>query len=348
MFLLFIPFFISTFKTYGNIFVNKNIILISQSFFEFIQLKINFGAKFLDLLIIISLRIFLFLLPFIIITALELRKNRFKLTSLGRLNLSNGSRYADIWYLFIRFLVRIFPQTIVFTTLGLTLFNEGIRSIFANFYTNFLPFFDNFYSSTLSLVIVLLLSDFLKYFTHRIAHAFPLTWDLHEFHHSATEMTILCNQRGFEIEGVFTGFILIPFTVLTGLILSESISNGNLLTLFIYFFDILMQDFFSYMGHSSLKVTYPKPISYIYMSPSLHWIHHSRDTEHWDKNFGEKYAFWDKIFGTYLDEKYINDVKFFGIEGGSEYNRYHPLFSYSVVPILKIFRRTGITKLLRT
>ena len=62
-----------------------------------------------------------------------------------------------------------------------------------------------------------------------------------------------------------------------------------------------------YVGHSSLKVIFPKPFSYLYMSPSLHWLHHSDKPEHYDSNFGSKYPFWDQMFGSYLDESYLKD-----------------------------------------
>ena len=44
------------------------------------------------------------------------------------------------------------------------------------------------------------------------------------------------------------------------------------------------------------------------MSPSLHWIHHSINPEHHDKNLGFVFPFWDKIFGTYLDESHIKNI----------------------------------------
>ena len=138
-------------------------------------------------------------------------------------------------------------------------------------------------------------------------------------------MTILSQQRGFPIESVFSGFIFLPFGVLITSALSESIANSNYLTLFIYIFDLIMLDIFAYMGHSSLKLIYPKPLNYIFMSPALHWLHHYRNKKHWQCNFGEKYLFWDKLFGTYLDESHLDEVIHYGVEGGSEYNNYHPL-----------------------
>ena len=50
------------------------------------------------------------------------------------------------------------------------------------------------------------------------------------------------------------------------------------------------------------------------MSPALHWIHHSINPNHYDKNLGMKFPFWDKLFGTYLDESHLKDIHAYGVE----------------------------------
>ena len=342
IFVLIIPFFLTTIKNSGYIFDGKDIVDIAKSFINLLDLKTDLSSGILILSLSFLLRGFLFLLPFLLVTLLELRKTNFKNTTIGRLQYSEGYKYADIWYLIFNLIIRSFQQIPIFLTLGLSLLSTGIADKFHQVYQSILPTNSSIFSSTFIFIILVLSNDLMKYFSHRLGHKIPLLWDLHEFHHSATEMTILSQQRGFAIEAVFTGFIFIPFAVLTSLALTESISNGNLFSLIFYIFDLIMLDFFAYLGHSSLKLVYPKPLSYIYMSPSLHWIHHSRHEEHWDCNFGEKYCFWDKIFNTYVDESHIDEVKKYGIEGGSEYNRHHPIYSYSVVPVLKILKRIGI------
>ena len=74
------------------------------------------------------------------------------------------------------------------------------------------------------------------------------------------------------------------------------------------------------------------------MSPSLHWIHHSDNPEHYDKNFGTSLPYWDRLFGTYLGEEHIKDISGYGIES-TDYNKYHPLYCYSILPLKKLSRR---------
>ena len=339
LFSLFIPFVIVAIKNSGYLFEGRNLGLNINQFISFLQLKISFNDGILFLTLALFLRIFLFLLPFLVITIIEIRNREFKHTTIGRMKFSEGYKYADIWYFFFNQIIRSFQQITIFTTMGLILFSREIQAVFHNLYSNIFPEPN---SSTFAIILLLLSHDLTKYFIHRFAHNQPILWDLHEFHHSATEMTIMSQQRNFAIESVFTSFLFIPFTVLISSSLSEAIMNGNLFTVIIYIFDLVITDFFAYLGHSSLKLIYPKPISFIYMSPSLHWLHHSRHQIHWQCNYGEKYPFWDKLFGTYLDESHLDEIKFYGIEGGSEYNKHHPIYSYTVVPILKIIKRIRV------
>ena len=337
--LLILPFFISTVKNSLGLLnsskiggdINKilNIIDFNSSSFEG-------GIKVFA--IVFAFRILLYLLPFIIITFAELKNNSFKNTSLGRLGRSEGYRFADIWYLGINLLINRVNQITLFLTFGMSALNQGISNKFHNIYQSIFPYPNSVFTATLLLIIVLLINDFKDYANHWIGHKYPIFWDLHEFHHSASQMTILSQQRGFAIDGVLKGFFFIPITAFTGLLLSEYVLQGYLFPISLYILDSIMEVFFTYIGHSSLKLVYPKPLSYIYLSPSLHWLHHSINKEHWGCNLGEKYAIWDFIFGTYLDESHLDEIKGYGVES-SEYNKHHPLYAYSLTPILKILKR---------
>ena len=67
------------------------------------------------------------------------------------------------------------------------------------------------------------------------------------------------------------------------------------------------------------------------MSPSLHWLHHSDNPKHFNTNFGVNFTFWDKLFGTYLDESHLSEINQVGIQN-SKYNKHHPIYSYFVLP----------------
>ena len=236
-----------------------------------------------------------------------------------------------------------FPFVITTVTLGGVLSTKFIESSFDEIYSSFLPLPTSNLSSCLVLIFALLIGDFSRYIQHRLAHSFPLIWDQHEFHHSATEMTILSARRNSPLEKVFTEPLTAIFYVLAAFLIKYYISKGYYFALTIFTFHSTMAMLGTYLGHSSLKVIYPKPLSYIYMSPSLHWLHHSSNKKHWDRNFGERFTFWDKLFGTYLDESNIKDISSFGVPG-TKYNKYNPIYASTILPINKLLTRLSFSR----
>ena len=72
------------------------------------------------------------------------------------------------------------------------------------------------------------------------------------------------------------------------------------------------------------------------MRPSLHLLHHSINPSQY--NYGMNFAFWDILFGSYLDKSNINDIMGFGVKR-IQYNKKHPLYAFSILPVIKIIMR---------
>ena len=43
----------------------------------------------------------------------------------------------------------------------------------------------------------------------------------------------------------------------------------------------------------------------IFITPSNHRVHHAKNPEYIDANYGGVFIIWDRIFGTYIEEKMI-------------------------------------------
>eukprot|EP01136_Pigoraptor_vietnamica_P037122 Opistho-1_new@104650 len=43
-------------------------------------------------------------------------------------------------------------------------------------------------------------------------------------------------------------------------------------------------------------------LEHVFITPSLHGVHHASDELYLDKNFGDVFVFWDKLFGTFQKE----------------------------------------------
>jgi sterol desaturase/sphingolipid hydroxylase (fatty acid hydroxylase superfamily) len=146
--------------------------------------------------------------------------------------------------------------------------------------------------------VVIVAYDFGFTMSHYAFHKIPFLWKFHRVHHSAEHLTPLTVAR----------FHLVEYTVFKAI---EGISIGAIFGLFYYFlphgldlykifglsiFGIL----FSSIGvfrHSHIWISYGW-MSYIFCSPAMHQIHHSKEERHLDKNMSQIFSFWDYLLGT--------------------------------------------------
>ena len=337
--ILIIPFILLGTKASFDLSSNSSIDIL-KSFLNFKENDNGFNV----FISVISFKFFSIMAPIIFFTLFEIfiiNSGELKKSSFNKLNSSEGYRYADIWYFIGNLINNQFSFLVTFLTLGISIFNSKVFNWFHNIFTNFIPISTSPIIVFFVICFAILGTDFILYWQHRLEHSIPFVWDFHEFHHSATEMTILSKDRVIPLQTVFPQLILLPLAVLIGLLMNEYINQG-------YYFPFIMYaaykslDFFqTVVGHSSSYCIYPKPFSYFLMSPSLHWLHHSDNPAHYDCNFGMNFAFWDRIFGTYLDESNLKDIKAFGVPG-TDYNSYHPLYVLTILPIKKLIKRSKI------
>ncbi len=283
---------------------------------------------------------------FIVISIFEfVRSKNLNTLSLNRLKNSEGTRYADLLYYFLIMLGKKLKFLNIIGTLGLARISNSFNSFLESSYSFLMP--NQFFSSPIALYLLLFLGiiliEFAEYVSHKLSHDY--IWELHEFHHSATEMTILNIFRSSILESEILHFIKFPFYALALLIINRTIEQGQWLIFVCWILFGLAGELFGYVGHSSVKLIFPKPFSLLFMSPSLHWIHHSNNPDHWNKNFGRILTCWDKLFGTYLDETHLKEIENFGFGvENSDYNKYNPLYSFYILPVKKFTKK--IRKLL--
>lgn len=141
--------------------------------------------------------------------------------------------------------------------------------------------------------------DLVNYTKHRLSHYFNWYWELHKFHHSATEMNVLTAHRTHFLEETFDSIIrALPFAIL-----------GAPVESFLWFY--LLKEIQQNLHHSKVHWTWGWVGRWIFVSPAGHRLHHSKNPKHFGKNFASIFVIWDKLFGTYHAPEIITE---FGVD----------------------------------
>ena len=155
-------------------------------------------------------------------------------------------------------------------------------------------------SAWITVVISILLIDFINYLLHRLMHK-KYFWEAHKVHHSDRSVCSLTPLIHHPLEvTISTCFVLffyfifdMPLVVVLGYVLFFSLYDA-----FVHSNLILNKKLESF-------------ISLIFITPHLHRTHHSINVVISNTNFGSLFSFWDRAFGTY---KKIDNVKIFGVK----------------------------------
>lgn len=139
-------------------------------------------------------------------------------------------------------------------------------------------------------VIAFIALDFAGYWVHRIEHTVNIFWNRHIIHHSSEEFNLSCalRQNVSAIFGWFT-ILLLPAALLG--VPAEVIAVVAPLHLFAQFW-----------YHTRL-IDRMGLLEYIIVTPSHHRVHHAINDIYLDKNFSQIFIVWDKIFGTFQEER---------------------------------------------
>lgn len=195
------------------------------------------------------------------------------------------------------------------------------------------PLFVGEWNYSVNLLFILgftLIADFTVYLVHRGHHAINVLWPIHALHHSAEVLTpvtlfrkhplwnFTANLSTAALTGVFQGVFVFFFFGKPDYSVLFGIST-------VY---VAYNFFASNLRHSHVWLEWGKPLSYLFISPAMHQIHH--DPNRMNKNYGEVFAIWDWMFGTL----YIPHGREEFAIGLPEGNRHNTLWRAYYVPIV--------------
>jgi len=152
--------------------------------------------------------------------------------------------------------------------------------------------------------LLFLLTDLVWYWYHRLAHEINLFWAVHVVHHQSEDFNYTVSAR----ITVFQAIIRCGFWSVLPLLGFPA----EMITVF-----LLIHGLYPFFIHTQTigKLGW---LEYILVTPSHHRVHHSSNPEYLDKNYGDVLIIWDKLFGTFIEEK-----------AAPQYGLTKPLNSYS-------------------
>jgi sterol desaturase/sphingolipid hydroxylase (fatty acid hydroxylase superfamily) len=139
-------------------------------------------------------------------------------------------------------------------------------------------------------ILGLLLLDLIgAYFAHWVQHRIPVLWRFHLIHHTDTHVDTTTANRHHPGES------LIRFVCT---ILAVLIAGTPMWLVFLY---QSLSVVFSQFNHANIQL--PKKldtfISYFFVSPAMHKVHHHYVLPYTDTNYGNIFSIWDRLFGTF-------------------------------------------------
>jgi alkylglycerol monooxygenase len=138
-------------------------------------------------------------------------------------------------------------------------------------------------------IIAFIALDFSGYWVHRLAHEVNFFWNKHAIHHSSEEFNLACalRQSISTFVNIFT-FFLIPAAIFG--VKPEVIGIVAPIQLFAQFW------------YHTIYIDRMGFLEKIIVTPSHHRVHHALNPEYLDKNHGQIFIIWDKLFGTFQEE----------------------------------------------
>jgi alkylglycerol monooxygenase len=153
-------------------------------------------------------------------------------------------------------------------------------------------------------VLLILATDLVWYWYHRLGHEVNFLWAAHIVHHQSEEFNLTVSARITTFQALIRGFFwcALPFL-------------GFHPTMVMVI--LTVHGAYSFFTHTQLigKLGW---LENILITPSLHGVHHASNEKYLDKNYGDVFVFWDKLFGTFQKE-----------EEAPTYGLTHPIKSYS-------------------
>jgi sterol desaturase/sphingolipid hydroxylase (fatty acid hydroxylase superfamily) len=159
--------------------------------------------------------------------------------------------------------------------------------VYDNIYRHYALF--HFRPTVFHWIVLLLVTDFIWYWYHRLAHEMNVLWSVHIVHHQSEDFNYTVSARITVFQAIVrTGFwAVLPVLGFTAPMITAM---------------LLIHGLYPFFLHTRL-IGKLGILEYILVTPSHHRVHHASNEQYLDKNYGDVLIIWDKLFGTFCAEK---------------------------------------------
>ncbi len=141
-----------------------------------------------------------------------------------------------------------------------------------------------------SILITLLVMDFFGgWLVHITEHKLKFLWRFHVVHHADTNVDVTTGLRHHPVESVLRGIFFFMGVFVTGAPMFAVMIYQTILV------------FFTAFEHANIRLPagVDRVMSYLFISPNMHKVHHHWKQPFTDSNYGAIFSVWDRLLGTY-------------------------------------------------
>lgn len=170
--------------------------------------------------------------------------------------------------------------------------------------------------------------DFCFYWMHRASHRVRWFWAAHVVHHSSERMNFSTAMRQ-NATNIFNGMWVFY--------LPMALIGFNPVWIGVAYALSLVYQFFI---HTTLVGKLPVWVEAIFNTPSHHRVHHGRNPGYIDRNYGGTLIIWDRLFGTFVDER-AQEPPVYGITRPVDSTNLIVLWTHEYVDLFRDMARPG-------
>ena len=185
-------------------------------------------------------------------------------------------------------------DTVTSITIGMisrfpTMLNLGVQSVIFVYISSYLNLELLSVKNPFTWIIAFLLYDLSYYWMHRMHHEIKILWATHSVHHHGEDFNLATALRQTSTGWLWKWIFYMPMIMLgVPVEVFIAVAGVNL----VYQFWVHTE----HIGHLGF-------MEKIFITPMNHRIHHAKNKEYIDANYGGVFIIWDRMFGTYTPQK---------------------------------------------